>query len=112
MDIYKKLDFPQRAEIFETFLPENTQFPKTNTPYEASIVPKMTQQIISVVSCLLGYYYDQWVDEVLIGFLSIFLVDEKPSLIFNEFLVELIHEALYRRKFQICLCFSIFVHVL
>lgn len=42
MDIYKKLDFPQRSKIFETFLLENIQFPKTNPPYESSIFTEMT----------------------------------------------------------------------
>lgn len=58
MDIYKNIDFLQRAKIFETSLPKNVQLPKTNPPYQSSMFPEMTKQIISIVSCLLGYYSD------------------------------------------------------
>jgi hypothetical protein len=36
-DLYQKLTFPQRAWIFEIFLPEDAQFPKKNPPYSSSI---------------------------------------------------------------------------
>jgi hypothetical protein len=43
---------------------------------------------------LLGYFSDQWVDEPILGFLSIFSTDEKPTTQFayNMFLVDNIHE--------------------
>jgi hypothetical protein len=42
----------------------------------------------------LGYYSDQWVDEPILGFLSIFSTDEKPTtqFDFSTFLVNNIHE--------------------
>lgn len=54
----------------------------------------MTKQIISIISCLLGYQSNQWVDEAFIGFFSIFSIGEKTSIIFNysEFLADAIHE--------------------
>jgi hypothetical protein len=36
-EMYQKLSFPQRAQIFELFLPENAQLPKKNPPYHSSI---------------------------------------------------------------------------
>lgn len=47
-----------------------------------------------MVSCLLGYPSDQWVDEVILAFLSVFSAGDKPSLIFNysQFLAESIHD--------------------
>lgn len=56
--------------------------------------PEMTRHFISMVSCLLGYPTNQWVNEVILGFLSFFLVGDKPSLMFNyiQFLVEAIHD--------------------
>jgi hypothetical protein len=43
---------------------------------------------------LLGYYSDQWVDEPILGFLSIFSTDEKPTtqFDFSSFLADNIHE--------------------
>jgi hypothetical protein len=51
-------------------------------------------QVISSLCTLLGYFSDQWVDEPILGFLSIFSTDEKPTTQFdyNTFLVDSIHE--------------------
>jgi hypothetical protein len=51
-------------------------------------------QIISSLCALLGYYSDQWVDERILGFLSIFSNDEQPTTQFNysTFLSNNIHE--------------------
>jgi hypothetical protein len=47
-------------------------------------------QVISSLCALLGYFLDQWVDEPILGFLSIFSTDEKPTteLDYNTFLVD------------------------
>jgi hypothetical protein len=51
-------------------------------------------QVISSLCALLGYYSDQWVDEPILGFLSIFSTDENPTtqFDFNTFLADNIHE--------------------
>jgi hypothetical protein len=36
-ELYQKMNFPQRAQIFELFLPPSTQFPSTNPPYPSSM---------------------------------------------------------------------------
>jgi hypothetical protein len=38
--MYQNLSFPQRAHIFELFLPQDAQFPKKNPPYHYSIFSK------------------------------------------------------------------------
>jgi hypothetical protein len=78
-ELYHKLSFPQRAQIFELFIPENTQFPKKNPPYHSSIFSVKGNQIISSICCLLGYYSDEWVDEPILGYLSIFSTEEKAT---------------------------------
>ena len=92
--LYQKLDFATRAKIFKIFLPENAQLPKKNFPYPSFISPHQAKQIISIISYILGYYSDQWVDEPILGFLSIFSTDSKPSILFNfcQFLAHNIHE--------------------
>jgi hypothetical protein len=77
-ELYQKMTFPQRAQIFELFLPTSTQFPSTNPPYLSSMFSSKGNQVISSLCALLGYYSDQWVDEPILGFLSIFSTDEKP----------------------------------
>jgi hypothetical protein len=67
-ELYQKMTFPQRAQIFDLFL--------------------------SSLCALLGYYSDQWVDQPILGFLSIFSTDENPTtqFDFNTFLANNIHE--------------------
>ena len=92
--LYQKMDFATRARIFEIFLPENAQLPKKNPPYPSSIFPNQARQIISMSSHTLCYHSDQWVDEPILGFLSIFSTDRKPYFFFNfsHVLADNIHE--------------------
>jgi len=72
---YIKLYFPKRSQIFQTFLPEIAQIPKKNPPYSISIFPEQTRQIVTMLSCILGYFTDEHVDESILGFFSIFSPD-------------------------------------
>jgi hypothetical protein len=36
-ELYQKMTFPQRAQIFKLFLPPSAQFPSTNPPYPSSM---------------------------------------------------------------------------
>jgi hypothetical protein len=93
-ELYQKMTFPQRAQIFELFLPTSASLPTTNPPYPSSMFSVKGNQIISALCALLGYYSDQWVDEPILGFLSIFSNDEQPTTQFdyNTFLANNIHE--------------------
>jgi hypothetical protein len=88
------MTFPQRAQIFEHFLPQSAQLPTTNPPYPSSMFSTKGNQVITSLCALSGYYSDQWVDEPILGFLSIFSTDEKPTtqFNFNTFLENNIHE--------------------
>jgi hypothetical protein len=96
-EIYQKLSFPQRAHIFYLFLPESAQFLKKNPPYHFSMFSAKGNQVISSLYCLLGYYSDEWVDEAILGFLSIFSTEEKATTQFNfsQFLADNIHKQLF-----------------
>lgn len=91
---YQKLTFQQWAHIFKSFLPENSELPKTSPPYFSAIFPKMPKQVISMISCLLEYQIDQWVDEAILGFMSVFSSRKKPSILFlfQSILLDVIHE--------------------
>jgi hypothetical protein len=47
---------------------------------------------------LLGYFYDEWVDEPILGFLSIFSTEEKATsqFDFSQYLADNIHEQLFK----------------
>ena len=94
--MYQNLSFPQRAQIFELFLPRDAQFPKKNPPYHSSIFSEDGNQVILTLCCLLGYFSEEWVDEPILGFMSIFSAEEKVSIQFdyNGFLAENLHKKL------------------
>jgi hypothetical protein len=97
-EMYQKLYFPWRVQIFELFLPKNAQLPKKNPPYHSSIFSVKGNHVISSLCCLLGYYSNEWVDELILGFLSIFSIEEKATTQFNfsQFLANNIHENLFK----------------
>ena len=72
IETYQKLDFTKRAQTIELFLAVDSPISKRNPPYDSYIFLDRTKQITTILSYLLGYYYDQYVDEAIIGFLSIF----------------------------------------
>jgi len=63
-------------------------------PYPSSMFSTKGNQIISSLCTLLGYYSYQWVDEPILGFLSMFSTNEKPTtqFDFSTFLANNIHE--------------------
>lgn len=56
--------------------------------------PDGAKKISTNISYFLGYNYDQYVNEAILGFLYIFSADSKPTILynFNQFLAEAIHE--------------------
>jgi hypothetical protein len=95
-ELYQKLYFPQRAHIFEIFLPQDAQLPKSNPTYPSSLFSKNGNQVILSLCSLLGYFSNEWVDEPILCFLSIFSREERPTTQFDysTFLVESIHKQL------------------
>jgi hypothetical protein len=59
---------------------------------------KKGNQIISSLCCLLSYLSDEWVDEPILGFLSIFSAEDKATIQFdyNTFLAENIHDHIFK----------------
>jgi hypothetical protein len=111
MELYQKLSFPQRAQIFKLFLPQAAQLPKTNSPYPSSMFSVKGNKIISSLCALLGYCSNQWVDEPILGFLSIFSTEERPTTQFDysTFLADSIHEQLL--NFTSEGMFSVFLNI-
>jgi hypothetical protein len=53
-EIYQKLSFPQRAQIFDLFLPESAQLPKKNPPYHSSIFSEKVTKLFPPCVVYLG----------------------------------------------------------
>ena len=96
--LYQKLDFSSRSKTLELFMATDTPFPKNNPPFPPSTFLDRTQHIVTVLSYLLGYHSNQWIDESMIGFLSILSSDSKPSIMFDfsQFLEDSIHDQFFK----------------
>lgn len=83
LDLYITLDPVKIKQIFHNFIIEEQHTP-TNIPhYASSIFSEIGRRIITMLSCILGYTSDEHVDEVIMAFLSIFTLDNPPSIMFN-----------------------------
>lgn len=74
--LYPCIDFPKSFMIFQNFMPSHVDIPKINPPYSTAKFPKGSRQIISTLSFILGYFTDEYTDELL-------LVSCPPCLLVN-----------------------------
>lgn len=91
---YQKLDFTKRSQTLELFLVVDSPLPKRNPPYGSSMFPDKTKQITTILSYFLGYNFDKYVNEAILGFLSIFFAASKHTVLYNfsQFLAKAIYE--------------------
>ena len=94
IEAYNQLDFTKRSQTLELFLAIGSSLPKINPHYDSSMFPDRTRHITTILSYLLGYHFDQYVNEAILGFLSMFSSNSMPTVIydFGHFIVETIHE--------------------
>lgn len=98
LELYLKLDLPKRSHIFQTFILEEAHIPTDSPPYSATIFSERARQIVTMLSCILGYTTDQHVDEHILAFLSIFFPGKPRAIVFTfaQFLVDRMHDQLIR----------------
>lgn len=94
LDLHVERNLPKIAQIFQTFIIEECHTPTDSPPYVATIFSKRGRQIITIISCILGYTTDEHVDEVVLTFLSIFSPGRPPTVIYNyfHFIIDKMHE--------------------
>ena len=79
--------------IFQNFMPSHVDIPKINPPYSTAKFPKGSRQIISMLSFILEYFTDEYIDESIFGFLSTMSPSQPPTVIFDyaSFIADAIH---------------------
>lgn len=94
MDLYGKLDLAKIAQNVKSFIIEECHNPNDSPPYVATIFSERGKQIITMLSCILGYTIDEHVDEVVMAFLSILSPSKPPTNIYNyvQFITDRMHE--------------------
>lgn len=70
LEIYNKLEIPKKDQIIQTFIIEESHTPTDSPPYVATFFER-GRQIITILSCILGYTTDEHVMRFsLLSFLS------------------------------------------
>ena len=62
LELYIKLELPKKAQIFQTFIIEESHTPTDTPPYATTIFSERGKQIIIMLSCILEYTTDEHVD--------------------------------------------------
>lgn len=73
LDRFPKLTTAKLAEMFQTYIVEVKHIPKDPPPYLYTIFSKFGQDIIAMISSILGYTTSEYIDEIILTFISIFI---------------------------------------
>lgn len=101
--------------MFQTFIREGKHIPKDPPPYVATIFSPIFQDIVSMISSILGYTTSEYIDEIILAFMSIFTPGHPPAVMYDyaKYISDRMHEQFLRirneRVFKyssICTTFS------
>ena len=83
LELYTKLNIPMKAQIIQNFIIKESHTPIDSPLYAGTIFSERGRQIITMLSCILGYTSDEHVDEVVLAFLAIFCLGKPLVTIYN-----------------------------
>jgi len=81
LDLYTKLSPSKLAQIFQTFIVEEHHILKYAPPYVSAILSKRGKHIVTMISCILVCTTDEFVDELILAFMSIFTPGKPPAIL-------------------------------
>ena len=84
------------AEMFQTFIRKEKHIPKDPPPYVATIFSPFGQDIVPMISRVLRYTTSEYIDEIILAFMSIFTLGQPPPIIYDyaKFIVDKMHDQL------------------
>lgn len=83
MDHYPKLSPAKLAQLFQTFIREEKHIPKDSPPYVSVIFSPWGENIVAMISCVLGYTTSEYIDEIILAFMSIYTPGQSPATIYD-----------------------------
>ena len=98
MDLYPKLIPTRLAQIIQTFIVEDKYTPKDPPSYVAGLFSPSGRSIVDMISRVLGYTTDEYIDEFILAFRSIYTLGQPPAVIYDnaQFIANRVHEQLLR----------------
>jgi len=98
LDKFPKITPTRLAKIFQTSIVEEKHIPKDPSPYMWTIFSKFGQDIVSMISSALGYTTSEYIDEIILVFMSSFTPGQTPAIIydFSKFIADKLHDQFLR----------------
>lgn len=98
LSLYITLDPTKIKQIFQSFITEECHTPKDIPPYGFAIFSETVRRIITMISSIIGFTSDKFVDEIIMAFLSIFTPSQPPSIMYDytQFIADKMHEQITR----------------
>lgn len=95
---YPKLSPSRLTQLFQTFIVEEKHIPKDPPPYVSIIFSKWGQYIITMISCVLGYTTSEFIDELILAFMSIYTPRQPPATTYDfaKFIADRMYEQFTR----------------
>lgn len=92
-----KLSNSEINRVCQTYMEEKYR-PKEPPPYMSSFFTNMGQDIITMISCILGFTTNQYVDELTLAFMTIFTPGQPPTAKFDyaTLIANKVHDQLMR----------------
>ena len=102
MDLYPKHNPARLTELIQTFIIEEKYTPKDPPPYVAAIFSPLGRNIVSMISCVLGYSTSEYIDEIILAFMSIYILGQPPATIYDfvTFIADRMHEQFLRMSIE------------
>jgi len=104
LDQYPKLSPTKLAQLFQTFIREKKHIPEDSPPYVSAFFSPWGQNIVAMISCVLGYSRSEYIDEIILAFMSIYTLGQPPATIydFSSFIAGRMHEQFTRMGMRGC----------
>ena len=98
LDRFPKLTTAKLAEMFQTFIREEKHIPRYPPPYVATIFSPFGQDIVAMISSVLVYTTNEYIDEIVLAFMSIYTPRQAPVVIYDDakFIAHRMHDQFLR----------------
>jgi len=98
LDKFPKLTTAKVAQMFQTFIVEEKHTPQEPPPYMYTIFSQFFQDIVSMISSILGYTIIEYIDKIILSFMSIFTQRHPPAVMYDyaKYIADRMHEQFIR----------------
>lgn len=98
MDLYPKLNPARLAQIIQTFIVKEKYTPKDPPPYVSVLFFPWGRSIVDMISSVLDYTTSEYIDEIILAFMSIYTPRQPPAVIYDyaQFIADRMHAQFLR----------------